>query len=66
MDSTCERRHRRQALQHYNPLPDAAAAKEWDIPTTWKLRAQMPFGSNQAPFGDKTFIDDAIRFKVFA
>lgn len=54
------------SLQHYNPLPDAATAKEWDIPTTWKLRAQMPFGSNQAPFGDKTFIDDATRFKVFA
>lgn len=54
------------SLQHYNPLPDAAAAREWGIPTTWKLRAQMPFGSNQAPFDEKTFIDDATRFKVFA
>lgn len=28
-------------------------------------RAQMPFGSNEAPFGEKTFIDDAERFRVF-
>jgi len=54
------------SLQHYNPLPDAAAAAKWNLPASWKLRAQMPFGSNQAPFGEKTFIDDAERFRVFA
>ncbi|MCO6518594.1 MULTISPECIES: nitroreductase family protein [Snodgrassella] len=53
------------SLQHYNPLPDAAAAKEWQIPNSWKLRAMMPFGSNEAPFSEKTFIDDTERFKVF-
>lgn len=53
------------SLQHYNPLPDAAAAKEWQIPDSWKLRAMMPFGSNEAPFPEKTFIDDIERFKVF-
>lgn len=53
------------SLQHYNPLPDAAAAKEWQIPGSWKLRAMMPFGSNEAPFPEKTFIDDTERFKVF-
>ncbi|MCT6880776.1 nitroreductase family protein [Snodgrassella alvi] len=53
------------SLQHYNPLPDAAAAKEWQIPDSWKLRAMMPFGSNEAPFPEKTFIDDTERFKVF-
>lgn len=53
------------SLQHYNPLVDEAAAKEWDVPSSWKLRAQMPFGSNEAPFGDKAFIDDAQRFRVF-
>jgi len=52
------------SLQHYNPLPDAAVAAEWDIPSTWTLRAQMPFGSHAAPIGDKTFIDDATRFRV--
>lgn len=53
------------SLQHYNPLVDEAAAKEWNVPASWKLRAQMPFGSNEAPFGEKIFIDDAERFRVF-
>lgn len=53
------------SLQHYNPLPDAAVAKEWHIPSAWKLRAMMPFGANMSPFPKKTFISDAERFKVF-
>lgn len=53
------------SLQHYNPLADAAAAKAFGVPESWKLRAQMPFGSNEAPFGDKAFMDDAARFKTF-
>lgn len=53
------------SLQHYNPLLDAEVASTFDIPASWTLRAQMPFGGNGAPFGDKTFIDDANRFKVF-
>ncbi len=53
------------SLQHYNPLPDAAAAAEWKLPASWKLRAQMPFGSHEAPIPDKTYIDDATRFRVF-
>jgi len=54
------------SLQHYNPLPDAAAAQEWNIPASWKLRAQLPFGSNEAPFTEKTYIADEERFKVYA
>ena len=53
------------SLQHYNPLIDGEAAKAFDIPDSWKLRAQMPFGSNEQPFPEKTFMDDAERFKVF-
>ena len=53
------------SLQHYNPLPDAAAAEEWKLPASWKLRAQMPFGANAGPIGEKDFIDDAERFRVF-
>lgn len=53
------------SLQHYNPLPDAAAAAEWNLPASWKLRAQMPFGSNQAAFNEKTFMSDSERFRVF-
>ncbi|WP_447527933.1 nitroreductase family protein [Vreelandella sp. TE19] len=54
------------SLQHYNPIIDDAVAKEWDLPTTWKLRAQMPFGSHEAPFGEKEFMDDSERFRVFS
>jgi len=53
------------SLQHYNPLPDAAAAAEWNLPASWKLRAQMPFGSHEGGFGEKTFMDDAERFRVY-
>ncbi|MEZ2746170.1 nitroreductase family protein [Halopseudomonas bauzanensis] len=53
------------SLQHYNPVVDAAVAKTWDIPTSWTLRAQMPFGSNEAGFGEKTFMEDEQRFRVF-
>lgn len=52
------------SLQHYNPLPDAAVAARWNVPASWKLRAQMPFGSNEGGFGEKTYIDDAQRFIV--
>ncbi|MCO6505372.1 MAG: nitroreductase family protein [Snodgrassella sp.] len=53
-------------LQHYNPLPDADVADQWGIPASWKLRAMMPFGSNEAAIADKTFLDDDERFKVFS
>jgi uncharacterized protein len=52
------------SLQHYNPVIDAAVAAAFNIPASWKLNAQMPFGSNEAGFGDKAFIDDAERFIV--
>lgn len=52
------------SLQHYNPLIDATVAREWGIPASWKLRAQMPFGSNEAPFGEKTFLPDDERVRV--
>ncbi|MEY1662325.1 nitroreductase family protein [Isoalcanivorax beigongshangi] len=54
------------SLQHYNPLADAAAHAEWQLPESWVLRAQMPFGSHQGEFAPKAFIDDAERFRVFA
>jgi len=53
------------SLQHYNPLIDSEIAKIWAIPESWKLRAQMPFGANEQPFPEKTFISDAVRFKTF-
>lgn len=53
------------SLQHYSPLIDDAVAQTWNLPKSWKLLAQMPFGSNEKPFGEKTFIDDATRFYTF-
>lgn len=54
------------SLQHYNPLIDEAVRTEWTLPHCWKLRAQMPLGSNQAAFPDKTFINDEERFRCFS
>lgn len=33
------------SLQHYNPLIDKHVAREWSVPHTWRLMAQMPFGN---------------------
>lgn len=53
------------SLQHYNPLIDEELRKNWNIPESWQLIAQMPFGKILAPAGDKEFgkIDD--RLKIF-
>ncbi len=53
------------SLQHYNPVIDEAVAAAWDIPSNWKLRAQMPFGSSEKEIGPKSFIDDEVRIRVF-
>lgn len=53
------------SLQHYNPLIDEAIAKAFDIPETWQLRAEMPFGSVEAPAGEKDVLPAEKRFKVF-
>jgi len=52
-------------LQHYNPLVDAAVQTKWDIPTSWELVAQMPFGKAVAPAGEKQIQPLEERIKVF-
>ncbi len=52
-------------LQHYNPFIDEAVAKEWNIPSNWKLRSQLVFGSPETPAGEKEYMNDADRFRVF-
>ena len=54
------------SLQHYNPIIDEEVAQTFSIPSNWKLRAQLVFGSIEVPPGEKTFMDDAERFKTFA
>lgn len=53
------------SLQHYNPIVDAEVAVAFDIPANWKLRAQLVFGSIEAPAGEKTFMENSERFKSF-
>lgn len=53
------------SLQHYNPIVDEEVRKEWNVPSTWKLRAQMPFGKPVASPGDKDFKPLEERVKVY-
>ncbi|HCH50895.1 MAG TPA: nitroreductase [Proteus sp.] len=53
------------SLQHYNPIIDDEVHATWDLPKTWKLRAQMVFGSIEQEAGEKNYIEDDTRFKVF-
>lgn len=53
------------SLQHYNPIVDAEITEIFDIPANWKLRAQLVFGSIEAPAGEKTFMAEVDRFKTF-
>lgn len=53
------------SLQHYNPIIDEEVAQTFDVPANWKLRAQLVFGSIEAPAGEKTFMNDEERFKTF-
>lgn len=54
------------SLQHYNPIIDDEVAATFGVPASWKLRAQLVFGSVEAPAGEKSFIADEERFKTFA
>lgn len=53
------------SLQHYNPLIDAAVQKEWGLPASWKLIAQMPFGKQLAAPNEKQFQSLDERVKLF-
>ncbi|WP_152402573.1 nitroreductase family protein [Paenibacillus cellulositrophicus] len=53
------------SLQHYNPLIDQKVAAEWNIPASWKLIAQMPFGKPTVQPGEKEFKPLEDRVKVF-
>lgn len=52
------------SLQHYNPLIDGDVAKAFEVPETWKLIAQMPFGTPTAGAGEKTFLPIETRVRV--
>lgn len=54
------------SLQHYNPLIDDAVRLEFQLPASWRLTAQMPIGSIEAPAPDKTFLPLDERVKIFS
>lgn len=45
------------SLQHYNPLIDEEILNTFDLPKTWKLIAQMPFGVPSADAEIKPKVD---------
>ena len=53
------------SLQHYNPVIDSAVKSAWNIPDSWKLLAQMPFGKPIAQPGKKEFQPIENRLKIF-
>ncbi|SIS75068.1 nitroreductase family protein [Alicyclobacillus vulcanalis] len=52
------------SLQHYNVAEDRIKA-EWNLPETWRLIAQMPFGSPENAPREKQVQPVEARFKVF-
>ncbi|MGE7103399.1 hypothetical protein ACQKH8_05110, partial [Staphylococcus aureus] len=52
------------SLQHYNPLVDEMTSNEFNIPKSWKLIAQMPFGDIREAAGEKTFNPVEDRFVI--
>ena len=52
------------SLQHYNPVIDDAVRELFDIPSSWRLIAEMPFGSIAAPPADKPGENVSDRFRT--
>lgn len=53
------------SLQHYGNLIEEQVLQEWNVPSTWKLIAQLPFGKPTAEPGVKEFKPLEERIKVF-
>ncbi len=54
------------SLQHYNPLIDDDVKSYWQLPSSWILMSQMPFGAIKAQADDKDFLPLDERVKIFA
>jgi predicted oxidoreductase (fatty acid repression mutant protein) len=52
------------SLQHYNPVIDEAVAELLEIPESWELIAQMPFGGIAAEPDPKPAEDPSARVSV--
>lgn len=52
------------SLQHYNELITQSVNKMFELPKTWELVAQMPFGSIETEPAEKTFLPLEGRLKI--
>ena len=52
------------SLQHYNPLIDDEVKKTYDLPATWRLVAQMPFGISVGEDPKKEVIPAQNRYRI--
>lgn len=53
------------SLQHYNPLINNSVRQEWELPETWELMAQMPFGKPLQEPEAKEFQSIEERVRIF-
>ncbi len=53
------------SLQHYSNLIEAEVTKAFELPSSWRMIAQMPFGGITAPPGAKDYLPMAERLRVF-
>jgi hypothetical protein len=51
-------------IQHYNPVIDSAVKKLFDVPESWTLIAQMPFGGILAEPDSKEKEDISLRVRI--
>lgn len=51
-------------LQHYTELIEEEVKREFNLPSSWKMVAQMPFGKGTTPAGEKEFTSIEERVKV--
>ena len=52
-------------VQHYNPVINDAVKKLFDVPDSWTLNAQMPFGGIEAEPEAKEKEDISLRVKIY-
>lgn len=52
------------SLQHYNPLMEEEVRRTWELPSSWHLIAEMPFGAPAAPPAGKEVKPLSDRVKV--
>ena len=52
-------------MQHYNPLIDEDVRKTWNLPSSWTLVAEMPFGLPVQSPGEKEIKPLEDRILVF-